>query len=139
MSPSPRPGSANLQLSAGLHPSHPPLFPLTSSTLLFLIHPSLPPLQPHILLILPPQQKVQVSTEKAARQRRQQPGTGGATAGEGESKRAGEKVGKEREREKLPDTVRQRAASPREEDSNHHPTDARQRSNSRQHHHVNAK
>lgn len=94
MSPSLRPGSANLQLSAGLHPSHPPLFPLTSSTLLCL------PYNLNLLLIFSPTAESTVQYREAARQRRQSPGIGGETAGGGESKRAGEKVEKEREKER---------------------------------------
>lgn len=94
MSPSLRPGSANLQLSAGIHPSHPPLFPLTSSTLLCL------PYNLNLLLIFSPTAESTVQYREAARQRRQSPGIGGETAGGGESKRAGEKVEKEREKER---------------------------------------
>lgn len=109
MSPSLRPGSANLQLSAGLHPSHPPLFPLTSSTLLCL------PYNLNLLLIFFPHGRKYSSVQRGSeaeatvarnwkrnsRRRREQ-----------KSRREGGK--REREREKLPDAVRQ----PREEASN---------------------
>lgn len=109
VSPSLRPGSANLQLSAGLHPSHPPLFPLSSSTLLCL------PYNLNLLLIFFPHGRKYSSVQRGSeaeatvarnwrrnsRRRREQ-----------KSRREGGK--REREREKLPDTVRQ----PREEASN---------------------